>query len=253
MEEMANMVQNLEDVISEMAQMQRSLPPRPSLDQIDSAQRLVVSVDSALAGRLETIILQPRPASIPQPVFRAYQEMKEDVLRCQAQAEKRMPSAVLELEERHRRFDALLLKVHACLASTQSPSSNGAGPSSANGPPTNTLADLGAVLDEKILQKHGIFEGKPIALDSVPELPSKQEIFNANHRALDLAVPASRILNGNLSIDSVSKASPADVVGGKHGYGAMSQNLAASPNTVAAAPPGQVVPPLSPAVSGMCC
>ncbi|CAK9222284.1 unnamed protein product [Sphagnum troendelagicum] len=108
---MARRTETMEDIVSEMARLQGSLPARPGPEEVQIAQQTLSRVDAALATRLEELFSQPRPAAVPNPVFRAFQEMREDVLRSQAQADKRMAMATMEIETRHRHYEALLQRV----------------------------------------------------------------------------------------------------------------------------------------------
>jgi len=81
--DMARRTETMEDIVSEMARLQGSLPARPGPEEVQIAQQTLSRVDAALATRLEELFSQPRPAAVPNPVFRAFQEMREDVLRSQ--------------------------------------------------------------------------------------------------------------------------------------------------------------------------
>lgn len=74
-------MESIEDIISEMRRLQASLPARPSPEEVQIAEQTLARVDAALATRLEELFSQTRPAAVPNPVFRAFQEMREDVLR----------------------------------------------------------------------------------------------------------------------------------------------------------------------------
>jgi hypothetical protein len=74
-------MESIEDIISEMRRLQASLPARPSPEEVQIAEQTLARVDAALATRLEELFGQTRPAAVPNPVFRAFQEMREDVLR----------------------------------------------------------------------------------------------------------------------------------------------------------------------------
>eukprot|EP00249_Psilotum_nudum_P008415 c21253_g2_i1 orf=371-1306(+) len=108
-------VKSLEDVVVGMLALQKSLPPRPSLDNVEQARDSIIEIDNTLVSKLEKLFQQPRPSSVTTGIFRAFQEMREDVLRNEATQQKRSSVAVIELEERHRHYDILIQKVHAAV------------------------------------------------------------------------------------------------------------------------------------------
>jgi hypothetical protein len=120
-------MESIEDIISEMRRLQASLPARPSPEEVQIAEQTLARVDAALATRLEELFSQTRPAAVPNPVFRAFQEMREDVLRSEAQANKRMAIATMEIETRHRHYEALLSRVQSAASHpiNSSPVGNG--------------------------------------------------------------------------------------------------------------------------------
>lgn len=64
-----------------MMRLQSLLPARPSPEELQLAQQNLSKVDVNLPAKLEELFLQARPAGVPPPIFRAFQEMREDVLR----------------------------------------------------------------------------------------------------------------------------------------------------------------------------
>ncbi|KAJ7520174.1 hypothetical protein O6H91_20G070700 [Diphasiastrum complanatum] len=111
----------VEDIVAEMRQLQRALPVRPASEQVEAARAAIARADSLLVSRLEELFGHPRPAAVPTSVFRAFQEMREDVLRAQVQEQKRPWLAVLELEDRHRHYDSLIRRVQAALRTPTRP------------------------------------------------------------------------------------------------------------------------------------
>lgn len=73
----------IEDVLSEMRRLQSGLPSRPGPEEVEISRQTLARVDANLASHLEELFTQLRPSGVPPPVFRAYQEMREDVLRAQ--------------------------------------------------------------------------------------------------------------------------------------------------------------------------
>ncbi|CAM6020163.1 unnamed protein product [Sphagnum balticum] len=108
---MGRKLETIEEITSEMMRLQSLLPARPSPEQLQLAQQTLSKVDVNLPVKLEELFLQVRPAGVPPPVFRAFQEMCEDVLRTQAQVDKQIAMATIEIERRHSHYGALLQRV----------------------------------------------------------------------------------------------------------------------------------------------
>ncbi|KAJ7525441.1 hypothetical protein O6H91_17G051200 [Diphasiastrum complanatum] len=107
----------VEDIMAEMQQMQRALPIRPAMKQVEAARAAIAAADKLLILRLEKLFSQPRPAAVPTSVYRAFQEMREDVVRAEVEEQKRPWLAVLDLEDRHRHYDSLIQRVQAGIRS----------------------------------------------------------------------------------------------------------------------------------------
>lgn len=104
-------MESIEDVLSEMTKLKSKLPPRPTPDELKYATQTIDRVESTLTSRLEDLFHQTSPTGVPYHVFRAYLEMREEIIRAKADEEKRMAVSIIELEERHQKYDALIAKV----------------------------------------------------------------------------------------------------------------------------------------------
>ncbi|KAH9575719.1 hypothetical protein CY35_01G125700 [Sphagnum magellanicum] len=108
---MGRKLETIEEITSEMTRLQSLLPARPSPEELQLAQQTLSKVDVNLPVKLEELFLQARPAGVPPPIFRSFQEMCEDVLRTQAQVDKQTAMATIEIERRHSHYGALLQQV----------------------------------------------------------------------------------------------------------------------------------------------
>lgn len=106
-------MESAEDAVEEMRRLKAELPPRPNPEAVNFATQMIERVESTLTTRLDQLSQQPTPSQIPHFVFRAYLLMCEDLMRSEAQAEKKKSEAVIELEDRHQRFDALIQKAQS--------------------------------------------------------------------------------------------------------------------------------------------
>ncbi|CAK9191409.1 unnamed protein product [Sphagnum troendelagicum] len=108
---MGRKLETIEEITSEMMRLHSLLPARPSPEELQLAQQNLSKVDVNLPAKLEELFLQARPAGVPPPIFRAFQEMREDVLRTHAQVDKQIAMATIEIERRHSHYGALLQRV----------------------------------------------------------------------------------------------------------------------------------------------
>jgi len=106
-------MESTEDAIEEMRRLKAELPPRPSPEAVNFATQMIERVESTLTTRLDQLSQRPTPSRIPYFIFRAYLHMCEDLMRNEAQVEMKKSEAVIELEDRHQRFDALIQKAQS--------------------------------------------------------------------------------------------------------------------------------------------
>jgi hypothetical protein len=76
-----NNMESIEDAVEEMKRLKAKLPPRPSPEDVKYATQTIERVDSNLTTRLDQLFQQATPPQIPYHVFRAYLEMREDLMR----------------------------------------------------------------------------------------------------------------------------------------------------------------------------
>lgn len=110
----------LDGVIAEMLALQKALPQRPSFLELEIAVATIAKVDDALAVRREELMHQARPEGILAIVFGALQDMRLEAAENKAIEQKKEAEEVVELEERHRKYDTWIRKVHMALSSEMS-------------------------------------------------------------------------------------------------------------------------------------
>lgn len=113
---------SLDEVIGEMLALQKALPPRPSFPELEIAIAAIAKVDDALAARQEQLLRQPKPKDVPPIVFGMLQEMRTEAAESKAKEQKRADEGVVELEERHRRYDGWIRRTHMALSPVTSAS-----------------------------------------------------------------------------------------------------------------------------------
>ncbi|MCO5566983.1 hypothetical protein L7F22_020666 [Adiantum nelumboides] len=107
----------LDEVIAEMLVLQKALPKRPSFLELEIAIATITKIDEELAASKNELLQIQRPDEVPGIVFSAFQEMRLEAAEHRANEQKQAAVEVLELEERHRKYDQWIWRVHAVLLS----------------------------------------------------------------------------------------------------------------------------------------
>lgn len=113
---MARSVQTVDEIVDEIMRLHRSLPPRPSLEEVEAAIALVKDVQKTEQSRLEMVQRQPKPPDVPEELFSVLQEMQKNLICLQSKEEKGEALALLDLEQSHCLFDDLLQKASGALS-----------------------------------------------------------------------------------------------------------------------------------------
>ena len=74
-------METIEDAVEEMKRLKSKLPPRPSPEDVNYAINTIERVDTNLATRLDQLFQSATPSQIPYHVYRAYLQMREDLMR----------------------------------------------------------------------------------------------------------------------------------------------------------------------------
>ncbi|KAG9456657.1 hypothetical protein H6P81_001165 [Aristolochia fimbriata] len=136
--------QSLEEVVGEIMRIHRSLPPRPSLDEVEAATILVRNLDKEEETRIDSISRQRKDADVPDELFTILQEMQKNLVLFQSKDQKREAIKLLDLENIHALFDEFVQRASRCLPGADRSSSvnysNGSTPSvSTNHTTTSTV------------------------------------------------------------------------------------------------------------------
>ncbi|KAJ6827723.1 plant intracellular Ras-group-related LRR protein 4-like [Iris pallida] len=127
---MGPLIESVDDAIGEIMNLHRSLPPRPSIEEVEAAVAVVRSVDKDRESRLDAISKQKKGAEIPEELFFVLQEMQRSLVQFQSREQKREAVKLLDLENAHVAFDELIQRASGCVPS----SSSGSGGSSVRYP-----------------------------------------------------------------------------------------------------------------------
>ncbi|PKI57064.1 hypothetical protein CRG98_022568, partial [Punica granatum] len=132
--------QSVDEVVGEIMRIHRSLPARPSIDEVEAARSLIRSVEKEDQVRLDAVGRQTKGVDVPEELFMILLEMQRNLLYFQSKEQKREAVKLLELEHAHALFDEYIQRASECLSSGSgsqktSSYSNGSAPNAASGPP----------------------------------------------------------------------------------------------------------------------
>ncbi|XP_074572708.1 uncharacterized protein LOC141829192 [Curcuma longa] len=99
------------EVVEEIMMAYRSLPPRPSIEEVEAATAVISTADSEQELRIEEIAKTQRPPDVPQKLFSLLQEVKRNLALLQGQQQRREAMALVELDRRLQVFDELIQRV----------------------------------------------------------------------------------------------------------------------------------------------
>ncbi|CAI0404011.1 unnamed protein product [Linum tenue] len=117
-------VQSVDEVVAEIMRIHRSLPPRPSIDEVEAAKDLIQNVDKEDQARLDAISRQGKSSDVPEELFSILVEMQKTSVGFRSKDQKRDALRLLELEGLHSLFDDLIQRASMCLPSSSSSSSS---------------------------------------------------------------------------------------------------------------------------------
>ncbi|CAL1403614.1 unnamed protein product [Linum trigynum] len=67
------------DTVAEIMRLSRSLPPRPSIDEVEAAVVVVKSIQNEEQAKLEEISKHQRPPDVPEELFALLQQVRRTV------------------------------------------------------------------------------------------------------------------------------------------------------------------------------
>ncbi|XP_057419769.1 plant intracellular Ras-group-related LRR protein 5-like [Lotus japonicus] len=98
------------DTVQEITTIYRSLPPRPSVQELEAATSTVDTVNNVEQTKLHEISVQKPPHDVPQELFSVLQQVKKTMVLFQSQEQRREALYLLEIEKMFQTFGDLILK-----------------------------------------------------------------------------------------------------------------------------------------------
>ncbi|GFP83677.1 plant intracellular RAS-group-related lrr protein 4 [Phtheirospermum japonicum] len=108
-----------DDVVEQIMRLQRSLPERPAIDEVEAAKTLIRNVEREDQLRLEGIARQIKGQTVPEELFKILQEMQSSMVHFRSKELKREALKLLDLEGVHMVFDDLIQRASKCLSGSQ--------------------------------------------------------------------------------------------------------------------------------------
>ncbi|PWA72783.1 Leucine-rich repeat-containing protein [Artemisia annua] len=94
----------------------KSLPPRPSLEDLEAAKIVIKSVNTEEQHKLNEIIAQICPQDIPQDLFTILKEVKQTMVLFQSQEQRKEAMQIVDFDKTYQTFDELILKASKCVS-----------------------------------------------------------------------------------------------------------------------------------------
>ncbi|CAN1170190.1 Plant intracellular Ras-group-related LRR protein 4 [Linum perenne] len=113
----------VDEVVAEIMKIHRSLPARPTIDEVEAAKDLILSVDKEEQARLDAIFRQRKSPDVPEELFSILVEMQKNSVYFHGKDQKRDALRLLDLENLHSHFDDFIQRASMCLPSSSSSSS----------------------------------------------------------------------------------------------------------------------------------
>ncbi|KAL6644556.1 hypothetical protein ACP70R_016164 [Stipagrostis hirtigluma subsp. patula] len=111
---------SVDGVVGEIMRLHRSLPARPTLEEVEAAEALASAADREERARLDAVARLRRPPAVPDELFGVALEMHRALAGFHCREQKRDAARLLELDALHALFDDLIQRASQCVPSTSS-------------------------------------------------------------------------------------------------------------------------------------
>ncbi|GJV25570.1 hypothetical protein Tco_1378265 [Tanacetum coccineum] len=104
------------NTIKDIMQTYKSLPPRPSLEDLEAAKIVIKSVNTEEQQKLNEITAQICPQDIPQDLFTILKQVKQTMVLFQSQEQRKEAMQIIDFDKTYQTFDELILKASKCVS-----------------------------------------------------------------------------------------------------------------------------------------
>jgi hypothetical protein len=109
---------SVDGVVGEIMRLHRSLPARPSLEEVEAAEALERAADREEQARLDAVARLRRPPPVPDELFGIALDMHRALAGFHCRDQKRDATRLLELDTLHGLFDDLIQRASQCVPSS---------------------------------------------------------------------------------------------------------------------------------------
>ncbi|URD94477.1 hypothetical protein MUK42_29413 [Musa troglodytarum] len=107
------------EAVEEIMKVYRSLPPRPSVEEVEAAMAVTRSADGEEEMRIEEIGKMQKPPDVPDELFYVLQEVRKNLVLLRAQEQRREAMYAVELDKRFQVFDELVQRASKLVSSEE--------------------------------------------------------------------------------------------------------------------------------------
>ncbi|XP_077237038.1 plant intracellular Ras-group-related LRR protein 5-like [Tasmannia lanceolata] len=98
------------ETVGEIMRIHKSLPPRPTLDEIEAAMSVLKTIDKEEELKIEEISKLVKRSDIPDELFFVLREVKKNMVLLQSHEQRKEALYLIDLDKRFQTFDDLILR-----------------------------------------------------------------------------------------------------------------------------------------------
>ncbi|KAL7164903.1 hypothetical protein ACSBR2_040738 [Camellia fascicularis] len=106
------------EAIEEIMKTYKSLPPRPTIEEVEAATSLLKTVETEHQSRLSEISLHVSPPEVPPELFSVLQQVRKTMALFQSHEQKKEATHLVELDEMFQTFDDLIQRASELVSGT---------------------------------------------------------------------------------------------------------------------------------------
>ncbi|KAK6947441.1 Leucine-rich repeat [Dillenia turbinata] len=107
---------NFVEAVNEITKIYRSLPPRPTIEEVEAAKLVIESVSSEENAKLEEITKQQRPSDVPEDLFSVLQQVRKNMVLFQSYEQKKEAMQTVEIDKTFQKFDELIQRASSLVS-----------------------------------------------------------------------------------------------------------------------------------------
>ncbi|KAL6183606.1 hypothetical protein ACLB2K_045017 [Fragaria x ananassa] len=96
------------ETVEEIMKIYKSLPPRPSIEEVEAAMSVLKTVETEQEQKLEEISKQVIPQDVPEELFSVLQQVRRTMVLFQSHEQRKEASDVVEVDKMFQTFDGLI-------------------------------------------------------------------------------------------------------------------------------------------------